>query len=148
MCIIRSFKSKVSCFLILLLLVTVSCRKRIDVLFDEIEQVISVNPSSAYEQLQEIDAENLRPESSRARYALLMSVAMDKSYIDVADDSLVQTAVKYYKSHGSISDRMLAWYSLGRVQRNAGNNASLSIAFTDTVNSFLLSETMWLWGWR
>lgn len=129
MCIIRSFKSKVSCFLILLLLVTVSCRKRIDVLFDEIEQVISVNPSSAYKQLQEIDAENLRPESSRARYALLMSVAMDKSYIDVADDSLVQIAVRYYQDRKDAYHKMLALYSLGRVQRNANNKPGAIVSF-------------------
>ena len=74
-------------------------------------------------------------ESRRARYALLLSLARDKSYIDVVDDSLIQTAVKYYKSHGSMFNRMLAWYSLGRVQRNAGNN-------TDAIISFLQAKEL------
>ena len=134
MCIKQLLKRKVSLFIIVLLLTSVSCGKRAEVLFDQIEQEISVNPASAYQQLQEIDVESLRSKSIQARYALLMSVAMDKSYIDVADDSLVQTAVKYYKSHGSISDRMLAWYSLGRVQRNAGNNAGAIISFLQAMD--------------
>lgn len=129
MCIKQSLKRKVSLFVIVLLLTSVSCGKRAKVLFDEIEKEISVNPSSAYERLQEIDAENLWPESSRARYALLMSLAMDKSYIDVADDSLVQIAVRYYQDRKDTYHKMLALYSLGRVQRNANNKPGAIVSF-------------------
>ncbi len=106
-----------------------SCERTIDRQLDEAEQVLAVQPQEAFNKLSAMDPGEIRSESRRARFALLLSLARDKSYIDVVDDSLIQTAVKYYKSHGSMSDRMLAWYSLGRVQRNAGNNTGAIISF-------------------
>lgn len=106
-----------------------SCERTIDRQLDEAEQVLAVQPQEAFNKLSAMDPGEIRSKSRRARYALLLSLARDKSYIDVVDDSLIQTAVKYYKSHGSMSDRMLAWYSLGRVQRNAGNNTGAIISF-------------------
>lgn len=106
-----------------------SCEQAIDRRFDQIEQDLSFQPDSAYAKLSGISIEGLRPESRRARYALLMSLARDKSYIDVADDSLVQIAVNYYQRHGSAHEIMLALYSLGRVQRNAKNNTGAIISF-------------------
>lgn len=112
-----------------LLFFAVSCERTIDRQLDEAEQVLAVQPQEAFHKLTAMDPGEIHRESRRARYALLLSLARDKSYIDVTDDSLIQTAVKYYKSHGSLSDRMLAWYSLGRVQRNAGNNTGAIISF-------------------
>lgn len=109
--------------------IAVSCERAIDRQLDEAEQVLAVQPQEAFNKLSAVDPGGIHRESRRARYALLLSLARDKSYIDVANDSLIQTAVKYYKSHGSLSDRMLAWYSLGRVQRNAGNNTGAIISF-------------------
>ena len=129
MCIKQSQVRKVSFILIVLFLVTISCRKRVDVLFDEIEQEITVNPSSAYKQLIKMDSGILKPESRRARYALLLSMAKDKSFIDVADDSLVQIAVRYYQNRSDTYHNMLALYSLGRVQRNANNKPGAIISF-------------------
>lgn len=109
-----------------------SCTIEIDRQLDRIEQDLSFQPDSAYAKLLGISAEELRPESRRARYALLMSLAMDKTYRDVADDSLAQIAVRYYNNHGDTHHRMLALYSLGRVQRNAGNNTGAIISFLET----------------
>lgn len=118
-----------SCCSILLLSIAVSCERTIDRRLDEAEQVLDVQPKEAFDHLSSIDISEIHRESRRARYALLLSLARDKSYIDVVDDSLIQTAVKYYSRRGSLSDRMLAWYSLGRVQRNAGNNTGAIISF-------------------
>ena len=51
----------------------------------------------------------------RALYALLTVEAQDKSYIDVADDSLIRVATKYYDRHGSPPHRLQAFYYHGRV---------------------------------
>lgn len=114
---------------IAVLLLAFSCSRTIDHQLDTIEQEISSDPYAAYEQLSDIPQEQLRPSSRKARYALLMSLAMDKSYIDVADDSLAQIAVRYFDRHGTKRDKMLSLYSLGRVQRNAGNNTGAIISF-------------------
>lgn len=34
--------------------------------------------------------------AKRARYSLLMSMALDKNYIDIKSDSVISPAVKYY----------------------------------------------------
>lgn len=118
-----------SCCAAAFLLFAGSCERAIDRQLDEIEQVLSLQPKDAFDRLSALDSDGLHSESRRARYALLLSLARDKSYVDVTDDSLIQTAVRYYHNHGSKTDRMLAWYSLGRVQRNAGNNTGAIISF-------------------
>ena len=55
---------------------------------------------------------------SRALYALLTVEAQDKSYIDVADDSLISVATDYYATSSDARHRMLAFYYLSRVQYN------------------------------
>ena len=79
--------------LIFLVVCLISCHQTTDRQFDQIEQELSFQPDSAYTRLSAIASKDLRPASRRARYALLMSLAMDKSYIDTDDDSLVQVAV-------------------------------------------------------
>ena len=55
---------------------------------------------------------------ARALYALLTVQAQDKSYIDVADDSLICVATDYYATSSDARHRMLAFYYLSRVQYN------------------------------
>ena len=118
--------------LIFLVVCLISCHQTTDRQFDQIEQELSFQPDSAYTRLSAIASKDLRPASRRARYALLMSLAMDKSYIDTDDDSLVQVAVNYYQRFGNEREKMLAYYSLGRVQRNAGKNTEAIITFLHT----------------
>ena len=66
----------------------------------------------------------------RALYALLTVEAQDKSYIDVADDSLIRVATKYYDRHGAPLRRLQAFYYHGRVYANAGLRHEAMAAFT------------------
>ena len=52
---------------------------------------------------------------ARALYALLTVEAQDKSYIDVADDSLIRVATRYYDRRGPAPHRLQAFYYHGRV---------------------------------
>lgn len=56
----------------------------------------------------------------RALYALLTVQAQDKSGIDVADDSLIRVATRYYDRKGLPLRRLQAFYYHGRVYANAG----------------------------
>ena len=58
---------------------------------------------------------------ARALYALLTVQAQDKSYIDVADDSLIRVATEYYDHRGTPLRRLQAFYYHGRVYANAGH---------------------------
>lgn len=120
----------------ILLLTLVGCmfmsscyRRTMSRRFDEIESTISDNPLTAYQELSDIPSEKLLSPSLRARYALLMSLAMDKSYIDVDDDSLIRIAVDYYQDGENTPHKMLSLYSLGIVQRNAGKTQAAMISF-------------------
>ena len=110
------------------ILIAVSCSKGVDYQLDELEKQISSDPNSAYEELASISQHRLNSKSRRARHALLMSLAMDKSYIDVADDSLIQIAVNYYVRKGTDRELMQAMYSLSRVQINAGNSTAAIVS--------------------
>lgn len=120
----------------ILLLTLVGCmfmsscyRRTMSRRFDEIESTISDNPLTAYQELSDIPSEKLLSPSLRARYALLMSLAMDKSYIDVDDDSLIRIAVDYYQDGENTPHKMLSLYSLGIVQLNAGKTQAAIISF-------------------
>ena len=56
----------------------------------------------------------------RALHALLTVQAQDKSYIDVADDSLISVATHYYATSHDVRHRMLTYYYRARVQYNIG----------------------------
>lgn len=113
----------------ILLLSAQACDRSIDIQLDRIERELNDDPYAAYTELAGMDSGTMSKSSHRARYALLMSLAMDKSYVDVANDSLVQIAVRYYERHKDLRRRMLSMYSLARVQRNAGENAEAVISF-------------------
>ena len=66
----------------------------------------------------------------RALHALLTVQAQDKSYIDVADDSLIRVATRYYERKGKPLHRLQAFYYHGRVYANAGLRHEAMAAYT------------------
>ena len=128
---IKPFIKLFSLYAVFIFMGAVSCNQAIDRQLDEIEKKLSSQPEAAYNELSGIASDKFRTSSQHARYALLLSLARDKSYIDVTDDSLVQMAVQYYKNNGSERERMLSVYSLGRVQRNAGNNVGAIVSLLE-----------------
>lgn len=86
---------------ILLICLVTSCSIR-DVRnqLKDIESYIADRPDSALAIIESIDSTVLRTKGLQAHHALLHAMALDKNYIDVKDDSLALTAVKYYQKHG------------------------------------------------
>ena len=86
---------------ILLICLVTSCSIR-DVRnqLKDIESYIADRPDSALAVIESIDSTVLKTNSLKAHHALLHAMALDKNYIDVKDDSLALTAVKYYQKHG------------------------------------------------
>ena len=75
---------------------------------------------SALQIMERINPEDITRRSTRAKYALLYSQALDKNYIDVDNDSLIRIARDYYnKRICSDSLRFLLNYYYGRVCQNA-----------------------------
>lgn len=77
-------------------------------------------PESALSIIEGIDPEDITRRSTRAKYALLYSQALDKNYYDIDDDSLIRVAYRHYnKRIRSDSIRFLLNYHYGRVCQNA-----------------------------
>ena len=100
-------------------------------LLDKAEALMTEHPDSALAILQQVDDAQLTTEKLQARFALLLSMALDKNYIDIASDSLIHPAVDYYENHGSNREKMLTCYYLANVQYNAKETAKCLISLTD-----------------
>ena len=73
---------------------------------DGVEAIIEENPSEALRRLSAMDTLSLRSKPLKARYALLKSMALDKTYIDKTDFNVIQPAVDYYSKRGSATEKL------------------------------------------
>ncbi len=83
------------------------------------EKLMQKNPDSALVVLEGIDRGELEGERQRALYALLLSQARDKCYIDSDNDSVISIAYDYFKESGDEYRKMLSVYYRARVKYNA-----------------------------
>lgn len=123
---------------VLAAVIFVSCQSNVSKDLDKIETVLWQKPDSALLYLQSIDTTKLVTKRNQAHYALLMSAAMDKNYIDVTSDELIQKAVNYYSVRNDSYHKMLAWYYDGIVLKNAGQFSASIVAFEKAENETLL----------
>ena len=77
------------------------------------EMLMQEQPDSALRVLQTIDRHSLRGETL-ARYALVYSIAQDKSGLDVTNDSLLRIAHEYYSQHPDDSLYARSQYYMGK----------------------------------
>lgn len=103
------------------------------------EQLLDSKPDSALVILDRIQADNLHPRSLRARYAVLLTAAQHKNYIDVDSDSLIGPAYDHFRHYGSLENRMKAAYYCGIVKQNAGQTVEASYLFNE---AFSLAESL------
>ncbi|MGM9739895.1 MAG: hypothetical protein ACI3ZP_04755 [Candidatus Cryptobacteroides sp.] len=84
------------------------------------EACMEGNPEEALKILDSLTQGDLSRRRLQAKYSLLMSMALDKNYIDVDNDSIIHPAVEYYKRRGPADDRLKTWYYWGRIAMNTG----------------------------
>lgn len=108
-----------------------SCRQSTETasVFEEAESLMNEKPDSALTLLKSIPAPEKLTGHAQARYALLYSQALDKNYIDTANDSLIQIAVNYYKDRSDVKAKFYAYYYLGRVYVNGNQYDKATLAF-------------------
>ena len=88
---------------------------------DTADSLMEQRPDSALALLRRIDTLRLNAQHDRARYAMLLSMALDKNYIDLKDFHVLQPAIDYYEDHGTPTEQMRTFYYQGRIYDNAGN---------------------------
>lgn len=92
-----------------------------DQIFKEASSYLESNPQHTIYILQH-NRNCFHSHSGKARYDLLMSMAMDKAYIDYTSDSLTSIALKYYRRHGSPDEKMRAYYYHSLVYHNRNDD--------------------------
>ena len=95
----------------------------------EVEGYISDEPERALAVLDSLEGTGLRGGEAEAKFALLYSMALDKNWIDVADDSLINVAVRRYSRRGSADERLKAYYYQGCVYQNGGDDEAAMESF-------------------
>ncbi len=112
-------------FIMGLVLIILSCSERYSEHWSkitEVESYIEEHPDSALTVLQNIPAENILNTEERAKYALLLSMALDKNVIDTTNFNVLQPAIDYYSRKGSATDKLRMYYYKGRIHENAGDD--------------------------
>ncbi len=100
-------------------------------LLDEVEGLMNERPDSALYLLENISVGKLGTKRLKAEYSLLMSMALDKNYIDLTSDSLINTAVDHYRGGKDYEKQFLSLYYQGRVYENAGQYTRAMLSFTE-----------------
>ncbi len=99
------------------------------------EALMMTAPDSALAILDSVDTTTIHDVGNQALYALLLTQAQDKNFIDKTDTSLISQAVRYYADNGSRRNRMLSLYYLGKIQLNAAD-------YPQAVVNFLKAEKL------
>ena len=100
----------------------------------QVESYIEERPDSALVVLQGIDNEELANDEERAKHALLLSMALDKNYIDKTDFEVLQPAIDYYEDNGTATDKLRTYFYQGRIYQNAGNDALAMESFVKAIS--------------
>lgn len=85
------------------------------------EALMETRPDSALILLSTVDKGQLSGKRQKAQYALLMSMALDKNYIDTTTFDVLQPAIDYYLKKGSPDERLRTYYYQGVIFQNQGN---------------------------
>ena len=124
----------------------------------DVETYIVTNADSALVTLQNIQPEKLANKEEKAKHALLLSMAMDKNYIDRTDFEVLQPAIDYYQDHGTANDKLRTYYYQGRIYQNKGdkdlsmqafiNGKELKDEMTDTLTfaNLLVAQGTYLYS--
>lgn len=93
------------------------------------EALMEQHPDSALSILKTIDKSHLASKAERARYALLMSMALDKNYIDTTAFDILRPAIDYYLENGTPDEKLRTYYYQGRIFQNKGDENLAMKAF-------------------
>ena len=107
-----------------------------------VENMMAERPDSALSVLNGIDSELVTSEAEKARYALLMSQALDKNYIDTTTFDVLQPAIDYYinKDKGTPDEKLKTLYYQGRIYQNIPDFDMAMQTFLKA-NDFKISES-------
>ncbi len=109
------------------------------------EQLMDDRPDTVLTVLEAIDPQAITDQEQRALYALLLTQARNKNYIDEVNDSLISTAVTYFGKHRNKSLLQKALFYQAAIQYYAQDYArSIVSAMKANELSQELEDDYWL----
>lgn len=93
----------------------------------QVDTFIEAQPDSALAALLRIDVQELSGKEEKAKHALLLSMALDKNYVDKTDFGVLQPAIDYYQNHGTATDKLRTYYYQGRIYQNQQKHDELAL---------------------
>ena len=100
----------------------------------EMECIIEERPDSVLNVLQTIDTDELANDEEQAKHALLLSMALDKNFVDKTDFEVLQPAIDYYEDNGTATDKLRTYFYQGRIYQNAGKDALAMECFVKAIS--------------
>ena len=137
-------KTILGLFTLFALLTFVSCNRHSEhwETITAMEHIIEERPDSVLNVLQSIDTDKLVGDEEPAKHALLLSMALDKNYIDKTDFEVLQPAIDYYEDNGSATDKLRTYFYQGRIFQNQANNALAMECFVNALSEGGNSEDL------
>ena len=114
----------------LVLLCSCSSSRDVERMLDKAEELMVERPDSSLVVLEGIDITTVASRGTKARYALLLTQAKDKNYIDETDATLIEDAVEYYEESDNVRYKFMSYYYQGRIYSNGGNNTKAMLSYT------------------
>ena len=110
--------------------------------------MLDQQPDSSLILLKTIDKNRLGNKEEQARHALLMSMALDKNYMDTTTFDILQPAIDNYLKKGTPDEKLRTYYYQGRIFQNQGNDDKALQAFSNgidisdnCIDSLLIAKT-------
>lgn len=107
-----------------ILLAACISRTNYDPMLMQADSLMPTRPDIALYILQDIKLQQFSSQADRAYYALLVTQAKDKNYIQQTDDSLIRTAVEYYTSTNNKRMQAEAYYYWGCTYRDTNQQSA------------------------
>lgn len=107
-------------------------------ILDRAESMMVEYPDSALGLLKDINVSDFGSGTLRARYSLLMSMALENNNIDVTSFDILQPAIDYYLDKGDATEKLRTYYSQGCILQNKGDREGALDSFVKAID--LLSD--------
>lgn len=128
-CYYWTFAMKILPVIFILLLLSAGCgRLAVVSRLDKAVAIMDSLPDSALAILRNINPKDIKGSRLNAEYALFMSQALYKNFVDVDDDSLISIASDYYRERLPSRDKMLACFYDGAIKYRMGNNSAAIVS--------------------
>ena len=136
-----------SIFIIIAICLVAACSDtKVQGILNHAESIMEEHPDSALSILSKVDKDSISSKKELARYSLLMSMALDKNYIDTTSFDVLQPAIDYYldKEKGSVNERLRTLYYQGRIYQNMGDENNAMTSFIRASETEKTTDTLTL----